>query len=122
MEVSDSSVPDFWANRRPGEEGTTIWDLETGERVGVPTGAADRGITTAVVFMTTKDEADDGVAYGTDDGYLCIWKRGSEEDNVSSGRCYHRAMLTIDDQIVRRSILFPTSRRERRSRNIVHRI
>ncbi|KAJ8075373.1 hypothetical protein PM082_019711 [Marasmius tenuissimus] len=62
-----------------GEEGTRIWDLRTGLLVNSPTGAGDRGITTAVVFITKRDGADDAIAFGTDDGYLCIWKRGSDE-------------------------------------------
>ncbi|KAK1233799.1 hypothetical protein PQX77_003026 [Marasmius sp. AFHP31] len=62
-----------------GEEGTRIWDLKTGHLVSSPTGAGDRGITTAVVFITKRDGADDAIAFGTDNGYLCIWKRGSDE-------------------------------------------
>lgn len=65
-----------------GEEGTKIWDLHTTKLLESPTGASDRGYTTAIVWITKPDDAEEGIAFGTDDGYLCIWKRTGP--NVSS--------------------------------------
>ena len=56
--------------------------------LGVPveslTGSGDRGFTTAVVWMTRPNDTEEGIAYGTDEGYLCIWKRDKPELKVSN--------------------------------------
>lgn len=40
-------------------------------------------MTTAIVWFTKPDDVEDGLAYGTEDGYLCIWKKNRNEDEVS---------------------------------------
>ncbi|THU82482.1 hypothetical protein K435DRAFT_574295, partial [Dendrothele bispora CBS 962.96] len=49
--------------------------------------AGDRGTTTAIAWIIRPDDADDGLAYGTEDGYLSIWKRHRKEDNFSEVFC-----------------------------------
>ncbi|KAE9391967.1 hypothetical protein BT96DRAFT_791315, partial [Gymnopus androsaceus JB14] len=41
--------------------------------------SGNRGFTTAVLWMTRADDTEEGIAYGTDEGYLCIWKRVKAE-------------------------------------------
>jgi len=62
-----------------GEVGTSIWHLPSAELLHSPVGATDRGATTAIVWLTRPDDTEDGLAYGTEDGYFCIWKRGGSE-------------------------------------------
>ncbi|KAE9389936.1 hypothetical protein BT96DRAFT_834185, partial [Gymnopus androsaceus JB14] len=45
--------------------------------------ATDRGTTTAIVWLTRPDDTEDGLAYGTEDGYLCIWKRAGSDISES---------------------------------------
>ncbi|KAJ3885009.1 hypothetical protein GG344DRAFT_59869, partial [Lentinula edodes] len=40
----------------------------------------DRGATTALVWMTRSNDSDDGLAFGTQNGYLCVWKRSQNEE------------------------------------------
>ncbi|THV04118.1 hypothetical protein K435DRAFT_619163, partial [Dendrothele bispora CBS 962.96] len=49
--------------------------------------SGDRGFTTSIVWITLADNADDGLAYGTDEGYLCIWKRNKNESKFSEVFC-----------------------------------
>ncbi|KAE9405453.1 hypothetical protein BT96DRAFT_791368, partial [Gymnopus androsaceus JB14] len=37
--------------------------------------ASNQGYTTAIVWITKPNDAEEGIAFGTEDGYLCIWKR-----------------------------------------------
>jgi hypothetical protein len=69
-------------NLSEGEEGTKIWHLPSSKLLDSPTGAGERGITTAIIWITRPDDTDDGLAYGTEDGYLCIWKRSRNENEV----------------------------------------
>lgn len=62
-----------------GEDGTKIWNLPSSRLLSSPSGAGERGITTAIVWITRPDDADEGVAYGTEDGYVCIWKKSRNE-------------------------------------------
>ena len=55
-----------------------------------PTNASLRGVTTAMVWITRPDDADDGLAFGTDDGYLCIWKKSQNETEVGFSRLIHK--------------------------------
>jgi hypothetical protein len=66
-----------------GYEGTTLWYLDSAKRLDSPTFSADRGMTTAAVWITKGDRPDDGLAYGTAEGFLCIWKREGEAETVS---------------------------------------
>ncbi|KAJ3735321.1 hypothetical protein DFJ43DRAFT_982249, partial [Lentinula guzmanii] len=34
-----------------------------------------RGITTAIAWIIRSDDAEEGLVFGTNDGFLCIWKR-----------------------------------------------
>ncbi|KAK7446672.1 hypothetical protein VKT23_014367 [Stygiomarasmius scandens] len=70
-----------------GHNGTMIWHLLTRRLLDSPTGAGDRGTTTAISWITRPDDTDDGLAYGTEDGYLCIWKRCRGEDNFTEVFC-----------------------------------
>ncbi|KAE9386615.1 hypothetical protein BT96DRAFT_803009, partial [Gymnopus androsaceus JB14] len=47
----------------------------------------DRGFTTALVWMTRPDDTEDGLAYGTDEGHLCIWKRDKAESKFHEVFC-----------------------------------
>ncbi|KAK7041941.1 hypothetical protein VNI00_008923 [Paramarasmius palmivorus] len=54
-----------------GYQGTSIWHLPTSNyKMEVPTLAGERGMTTALAWMVKRDNADDALAYGTEDGYL----------------------------------------------------
>lgn len=72
---------------RAGEEGTKIWNLLTGALINTPTSASLRGSTTAVAWITRSDDADDGLAFGMEDGYLCLWKKNRNEEEVSVCMC-----------------------------------
>ncbi|KAG7093913.1 hypothetical protein E1B28_007549 [Marasmius oreades] len=63
-----------------GEKGTQIWDLRNGEQLNSPTNGAERGATLAITFITRTDDTDDGLAFGTDDGWLSIWRRRGNND------------------------------------------
>jgi hypothetical protein len=39
-------------------------------------------MTTAIAWIIRPDDTEEGLAFGTDDGYLCIWKR-EKADGVS---------------------------------------
>ncbi|KAJ4477397.1 hypothetical protein J3R30DRAFT_3291224, partial [Lentinula aciculospora] len=45
------------------------------------------GMTTAIVWLTKPDDVEDGLAYGTEDGYLAIWKRNCNEDKFTEIYC-----------------------------------
>ncbi|KAJ3720854.1 hypothetical protein C8R42DRAFT_567708, partial [Lentinula raphanica] len=47
----------------------------------------DRGITTAIVWLTRADNEDEGLAYGTEHGFLCIWQRNKTRDGFSEIYC-----------------------------------
>ncbi|KAJ3709437.1 hypothetical protein C8R42DRAFT_649379 [Lentinula raphanica] len=55
-----------------GEAGTKIWQVSNAKPLSCPTGVSDRGITTAIVWLTRPDNEDEGLAYGTEHGFLCI--------------------------------------------------
>lgn len=65
-----------------GEDGTKIWHLPSSSLLVSPSGAGERGLTTAIVWITKPDDTDDGLAFGTEDGFLCIWKRSRDELEV----------------------------------------
>lgn len=69
-------------DRSVGEDGTKIWHLPSSSLLSSPSGAGERGLTTALVWITKPDDTDDGLAFGTEDGYLCIWKRSRNENEV----------------------------------------
>ncbi|KAJ3911446.1 hypothetical protein F5877DRAFT_55331, partial [Lentinula edodes] len=48
----------------------------------------DRGATTALVWMTRSNDSDDGLAFGTQNGYLCVWKRSQNEEVKIVGIAY----------------------------------
>ncbi|KAF9063921.1 WD40-repeat-containing domain protein [Rhodocollybia butyracea] len=58
-----------------GEKGTNIWNLETSALVAPPTRAGE------------PSDVEDGLAYGTEDGYLCIWKKDHKEDKFMEIYC-----------------------------------
>lgn len=62
-----------------GETGTNIWHLPRAELLTSPVNATDRGATTAIVWLTRPDDTEDGLAYGMEDGYLCVWKRAGND-------------------------------------------
>ncbi|KAF5370955.1 hypothetical protein D9757_009869 [Collybiopsis confluens] len=66
-----------------GEAGTKIWHLPTEKMIPGPTGASDRGTTTAMVWLTRPDNEEEGLAYGTEHGFLCIWKRKKDGEEAS---------------------------------------
>ncbi|KAF5349381.1 hypothetical protein D9758_015523 [Tetrapyrgos nigripes] len=72
-----------------GREGTLVWKLQDKKLLGSPTGAGDRGVTTALAWMIRPDDTDDGLAFGTDDGYLCIWRRSRKEQEFTEVYCNH---------------------------------
>ncbi|KAF5344943.1 hypothetical protein D9757_014492 [Collybiopsis confluens] len=61
-----------------GEAGTKVWHLPSAKAIPGPTGASDRGITTAIVWLMRPDDEEEGLAYGTEHGYLCIWRRNKD--------------------------------------------
>ncbi|KAF5381857.1 hypothetical protein D9757_008344 [Collybiopsis confluens] len=70
-----------------GDLGTRVWHLPTGTHLSAPTNAADRGATTAIVWLTRRDDDEDALAFGTEHGYLCIWKRSREENRLTEIYC-----------------------------------
>ncbi|KAK7024238.1 hypothetical protein VNI00_016455 [Paramarasmius palmivorus] len=59
-----------------GHEGTSIWHVPASPRaIETPAPAGNRGMTTAAIWMTKRDNMDDGLAFGTEDGYLVVWRR-----------------------------------------------
>ncbi|KAJ3979681.1 hypothetical protein F5890DRAFT_1634821 [Lentinula detonsa] len=63
------------ADMRVGEDGTCIWDLQSSRLLSSPIGSSMRGITTAIAWIIRSDDAEEGLVFGTNDGFLCIWKR-----------------------------------------------
>ncbi|KAJ3990907.1 hypothetical protein F5050DRAFT_1906032 [Lentinula boryana] len=49
-----------------GEAGTKIWHLPSAKPISCPTGASDRGVTMAIVWLTRADDDDEGLAFGTE--------------------------------------------------------
>ncbi|THU95213.1 hypothetical protein K435DRAFT_666878, partial [Dendrothele bispora CBS 962.96] len=45
------------------------------------------GFMTFIVWITLADNADDRLAYGTDEGYLCIWKQNKNKSKFSEVFC-----------------------------------
>ncbi|KAL0063175.1 hypothetical protein AAF712_009969 [Marasmius tenuissimus] len=70
-----------------GQDGTRIWDLQAEKLLRSPAGAGDRGVTTAVAWMIRPDDTEDGLAFGTDDGYLVIWRRSRADDEFTEVYC-----------------------------------
>ncbi|KAF5366414.1 hypothetical protein D9758_009811 [Tetrapyrgos nigripes] len=70
-----------------GRDGTHIWNLQEKKLLGSPAGAGDRGVTTALAWMIRPDDTDDGLAFGTDDGYLSIWWRSRKEQDFAEVYC-----------------------------------
>ncbi|KAF5332313.1 hypothetical protein D9758_016104 [Tetrapyrgos nigripes] len=70
-----------------GRDGTHIWNLQEKKLLGSPAGAGDRGVTTALAWMIRPDDTDDGLAFGTDDGYLSIWRRSRKEQDFAEVYC-----------------------------------
>ncbi|RDB18853.1 hypothetical protein Hypma_014539 [Hypsizygus marmoreus] len=64
-----------------GVDGVRLWNLRTATELARPSGAGQRGATTALAWIQREDEPDDGLVYGTANGYLVCWKetRGSED-------------------------------------------
>ncbi|KAE9392347.1 hypothetical protein BT96DRAFT_830731 [Gymnopus androsaceus JB14] len=58
-----------------GKEVTKILYLSSGKLLETPTGASDQGYTMAIVWITKPNDAEKGIAFSTEDRYLCIWKR-----------------------------------------------
>ncbi|KAJ3991114.1 hypothetical protein F5050DRAFT_1700844 [Lentinula boryana] len=57
-----------------GEDGTYIWDLQTSRLLSLLSGSSMRGITTAIAWIIRLDDAEEVLVFGTNDGFLCIWK------------------------------------------------
>ncbi|KAJ3792473.1 hypothetical protein GGU11DRAFT_693401, partial [Lentinula aff. detonsa] len=49
--------------------------------------ASDRGITTAIVWLTRPNDEEEGLAYGTEHGYICIWKKNNNGDGFTEIYC-----------------------------------
>lgn len=60
-----------------GTDGSRIWDLQDGKMLHRPVGAGQRGSTTALVWIQREDEPDDGLVYGTQNGFLVCWQQCS---------------------------------------------
>lgn len=69
----------------PGEDGTKIWNLKDSSLLCSPVGASQRGITTAIVWMIRPDDTLEGLAFGTNDGFLCVWKREKTNNVIFQG-------------------------------------
>ncbi|KAJ3933558.1 MAG: hypothetical protein NXY57DRAFT_867971, partial [Lentinula lateritia] len=40
----------------------------------------DRGATTALAWITRTNDSDEGLAFGTENGYLCVWKQSPNKE------------------------------------------
>ncbi|KAE9397090.1 hypothetical protein BT96DRAFT_795987, partial [Gymnopus androsaceus JB14] len=49
--------------------------------------ASDRGVTTAIVWLTRADDEEEGLAYGTEHGYLAVWRKNKEGDGFTETFC-----------------------------------
>ncbi|KAG7097806.1 hypothetical protein E1B28_005125 [Marasmius oreades] len=56
-----------------GKQGTLIWDLQMHELLVSPSRAANQGATLAIAWITHPDDPDEGVAFGTAQGYLEVF-------------------------------------------------
>ncbi|KAJ3912018.1 hypothetical protein F5877DRAFT_54629 [Lentinula edodes] len=45
-----------------------------------PANSGDRGATTALAWITRSNDSDTGLAFGTENGYLCVWKQSENEE------------------------------------------
>lgn len=77
-------------NLHQGEFGTNIWHLPTLQLICGPAGPGDRGATTALAWITRTNDSDEGLAFGTENGYLCVWKQSpNKEVSVSNADNLH---------------------------------
>lgn len=90
-----------------GSDGVRLWDLQSGEESARPTGAGNRGATTALAWIRREDDPEDGLVYGTANGYLVCWKEIRRGE--SSVRLFQAQWENIDIWIgiLRRGLLLP---------------
>lgn len=65
---------------KKGDFGTNIWYLPTSQLIRAPAGPGDRGATTALAWITRTNDSEDGLAFGTENGYLCVWRRSQNQE------------------------------------------
>ncbi|KAF8235443.1 hypothetical protein L208DRAFT_1256887 [Tricholoma matsutake] len=64
-----------------------------------PIGANCRGATTALVWIWREDEPEDGLVYGTQNGYLISWKQSKTRDASLSFEEMHCAEVANPGEI-----------------------
>ncbi|KAF9457838.1 hypothetical protein BDZ94DRAFT_1325982 [Collybia nuda] len=65
-----------------GVDGVRIWNLNNVTQLERPSGAGHRGATTALAWIRREDEPDDGLVYGTANGFLVCWKETQREEET----------------------------------------
>jgi hypothetical protein len=58
-----------------GTDGVRVWELPTMTLLESPTGEGQRGAATSLVWIRREDEPEDGLVYGTQNGFLVCWKQ-----------------------------------------------
>ncbi|KAL0564690.1 hypothetical protein V5O48_017349 [Marasmius crinis-equi] len=92
-----------------GENGTTIWNLYPEKLLESPTRSGERGPTTAMIWITNSDRSGDALAFGTADGFLCVWRRGGVEEDFVEVYC-NRLQGREDGQEITALAFDPASR------------
>lgn len=64
-----------------------MWNLNDSAQFERPSGAGHRGATTALAWVRREDEPDDGLVYGTANGWLVCWKEIRREEETV-GKCF----------------------------------
>ncbi|RDB28137.1 hypothetical protein Hypma_001403 [Hypsizygus marmoreus] len=62
-------------------DGVRMWNLRKMTELDRPSGAGQRGATTALSWIRREDEPDDGLVYGTANGFLVCWKETTSGEN-----------------------------------------
>lgn len=85
-----------------------IWNLADVAQLERPSGAGHRGATTALAWVQREDEPDDGLVYGTANGFLVCWKefRRGEEFVRNSPMFLVRAHISFGREVLRKHIVY----------------
>lgn len=60
-----------------------LWELTTGKEIPIPGASGIQGAVTAMTWMIRPDNPDEALAFGTNGGYMSVWRRKEGTDAVS---------------------------------------
>ncbi|KAF9255360.1 hypothetical protein L218DRAFT_1008667 [Marasmius fiardii PR-910] len=72
-----------------GKVGTLIWNLRDAELLASPAGSGDQGATLALAWVTGCNDTEEGLVFGTAQGYLCLWRRPKGWNQFIEADCRH---------------------------------